>query len=107
MSALHHTKLTLHPTSPEVKTRTCGVNIRMEYSFRAWEQTRRLQPQAEMIVPMIKASGVYGMNRRQIGLAVDLDRDVLDRLLGGLVSFGLLNVTTGPGGPVYRCHISA
>jgi len=51
---------------------------------------------------MIKASGLYGMSRQQLGHALDLDRDVLDQLLAGLVSFGILTVTTGPGGPVYR-----
>ena len=79
----------------------------MTFSFRVWEQNRRLQPQADVIVPMTKASGLYGMSRRQLGRALDLDRDVLDQLLAGLVSFGLLTVTTGPGGPIYRNPISA
>lgn len=79
----------------------------MKVSFAAWEQTRRLQPQADVILPMIKASGVYGLTRQQLGHALDLDRDVLDQLLAGLVSFGLLTVATGPGGPVYRNPIFA
>jgi hypothetical protein len=78
----------------------------MELSFRVWEKTRRLQPQGELIVPMVKASGANGMTRQQLGHALDLDRDVLDQLLIGLVNFGLLTVTTGTAGPVYRCRIS-
>ena len=102
LSASHHTNLTLHPTSPEVQIRSCGVHIRMRYSFREWEQARRLQPKADVILPMIAASGVYGMSRQQLGHAVDLDREVLDHLLTGLVSFGLLTVTKGTDGPVYH-----
>jgi len=97
-----HKKRTKHRIVPEVESSSCCVNIFMRYSFREWEQARRLQPQADMILPMIAASGVYGMNRKQLGHAVDLDRDVLDQVLAGLVSFGLLTVTTGLGGPVYR-----
>lgn len=74
----------------------------MTYSFRAWEQTRRLQPQADVILPMIKASGLYGMSRRQLGHALDLDRDVLDELLAGLVGVGLLMLSRDARGPVYN-----
>jgi len=102
-----HTKLTFHRIAFEVETCSGCINIFMGYSFRIWEQTRRLQPQADTILPMIAAAGVYGMSRKQLGHALALDREVLDQLLDGLVSFGLLTVATGPGGPVYRCRISA
>lgn len=79
----------------------------MTYSFRTWERRRRQQPQADMILPMIAAAGVYGMTRKQLGHAVDLDRDVLDQLLAGFVQFGLLTVTTGTSGPQYRSPLLA
>jgi len=100
-----HTKLTFHRIAFEVETCSGCINIFMGYSFRIWEQARRLQPQADTILPLIKASS-YGMTRRQLGHALDLDREVLDQLLAGLVSFGLLTVGTGPGGPVYRSRVS-
>lgn len=74
----------------------------MVASFKTWEQRRRLQPDADRLLPIIGAAGATGVSRRQLGHAVDLDRDVLDQLLSGLVEFGLLTLTTGAGGPVYR-----
>lgn len=56
---------------------------------------------------MIRAAGVYGMTRRQIGSAVALDRDVLDQLLAGMVSAGILTMTNTVNGLVYRSPISA
>jgi hypothetical protein len=79
----------------------------MELSFKTWEKRRRQQPHADTILPMVAASGVYGMTRKQLGHALDLDRDVLDQLLNGLVQFGLLTMTNGEGGPIYRRPISA
>ena len=42
------------------------------------------------------------MSRKQIGSAVDLDRDVLDQLLAGLVGIGMLTVAWEGGVWVYR-----
>ena len=42
------------------------------------------------------------MNRGQLGGAVELDRDVLDELLAGLVGIGMLVVAWEDGLPVYR-----
>jgi len=42
------------------------------------------------------------MTRRQIGHALDLDREVLGQLLDGLVSAGLLILTKDARGPVYH-----
>lgn len=53
-------------------------------------------------MPLLKATGTAGMTRKQLGAAVELDRDVLDDLLAGLVSAGLLTLVRQEGGPVYR-----
>ena len=42
------------------------------------------------------------MNRHQLGSAVDLDRDIVDQLLAGLVGIGILVVAWEDGVPVYR-----
>lgn len=42
------------------------------------------------------------MTRKQLGGAVDLERDVLDELLAGLVNAGLLTYGWENGLPVYR-----
>jgi len=42
------------------------------------------------------------MNRRQIGNALALDREVLDQLLDGLVGAGLLILSRDARGPVYH-----
>ena len=80
----------------------------MDISFTAWEQRRRnISPESERILPMVKASGIYGMSRKQLGSAVDLDRDVFDQLLAGMVSAGILTMTNTVNGPVYRSPVSA
>lgn len=75
----------------------------MSISFTSWEQRRRnISPEADRIYPLVKAAGVYGMSRKEIGSAVDLDREVLDQLLNGLVSAGMLMSSRDARGPVYR-----
>ena len=75
----------------------------MDYSFTSFERRRRLQrPKADMILPLIATSGLTGMTMKQIGSAVDLDRDVLDELLAGMVDLGLLTLVLRDGVPVYR-----
>jgi hypothetical protein len=79
----------------------------MEYSFKTWEKRRKQQaPEADLMLPMIAAAGSVGMNRRQIGNAVQLDQEVLDELLAGMVQIGLLNVMWRDGLPVYRAGLS-
>lgn len=85
-----------------MRIRSCCVNIVMRYSFRIWEQARRLQPQADTIMPFVKAAGASGLTRRQLGGAVDLERVVLDDLLAGLVNVGMLILAKDARGPVYR-----
>ena len=46
------------------------------------------------------------MGRRQIGNAVQLDRQVLDELLTGMVQVGLLTVIWRDETPVYRAGLS-
>ena len=60
-----------------------------------------VRPEADQIVPLVAANS-NGMNRKQLGHAIRLDRDVLDGLLDGLVSAGLLTVTWENGVPVFR-----
>lgn len=73
----------------------------MEYSFKSWEKRRRhLAPEADRVLPLI--AGSTGMTRKQIGNAVELDRDVLNQLLDGMVGMGLLTVAWDEGVPVYR-----
>jgi len=75
----------------------------MDISFTYWERRRRhIAPEPERILSLLKAAGSAGMTRKQLGAAVDLDRDVLDELLAGLVSAGLLAQAREGGGPVYR-----
>jgi len=59
-------------------------------------------PQADLIVPLVAGAGHQGMTRSDIGSAIDLEPDVLDELLAGLVRFGLLNVAWEDRGQVYR-----
>lgn len=42
------------------------------------------------------------MTRKQVGSAIELDRQLLDGLLAGMVSAGLLTLTWEGGVPVYR-----
>ena len=73
----------------------------MKYSFHAWERRRRhLAPEADRLLPLIASTA--GMTRKQIGNAVDLDRNVLNQLLDGMVGMGLLTVEWEDGMPVYR-----
>jgi len=72
----------------------------MDLSFKSWERRRHLAPEAERILPLIAGAG--GLSRKQLGHAVDLERDVLDDLLGGLVQAGLLTLSWEMGVPVYR-----
>lgn len=75
-------------------------------SFKYRERRRRhLAPEADRILPLVAAAGTLGMNRKQIGSAVDLDRDVLAELLAGLVNIGLLTVAWEYGVPIYRVGV--
>lgn len=78
----------------------------MTHSFTSWVRHRHgmddVTPEADKIVPLVAAAGTAGMNRKQIGNAIELDRDALDGLLGGMVGIGLLVVVAGADGPIYR-----
>jgi hypothetical protein len=74
-------------------------------SFKSWERRRHLAPEADRILPLVAAAGTAGMNRFQLGNAVDLNRETLDQLLAGLVGIGLLTVAWVRGVPVYRAGI--
>lgn len=71
-------------------------------SFKSWERRRQLAPEAERSLPLVAAAGSAGMNRFQLGNAIDLNRETLDQLLAGLVGIGLLTVAWERGVPVYR-----
>jgi hypothetical protein len=75
-------------------------------SFKSWERRRRhLAPKADSILPLVASAGSEGMNRRQLGNAVHIDRDVLDQLLSGLVNIGLLKLAWENGVTIYRAGI--
>ncbi len=75
----------------------------MHHSFESWlDRRHRGPPEAERIVPLVSASGMVGMNRKQLGNAIKLDRPVLDDLLDGMVQAGLLTVAWENGVPVFR-----
>lgn len=78
----------------------------MKYSFKSFEKRRQVAPESDRLLPVISASGSVGMTRHQIGNAVDLDRDVLDQLIAGLVGIGMLTVAWEGGVAVYRAGIS-
>ena len=79
------------------------INTVMEYSFTSWEMRRRhIAPKAERILPLVIGAGTAGMTRKQIGNAVELDQEVLEELLAGMVQIGLLTVMWRDGMPVYR-----
>lgn len=69
-------------------------------SFTSWLGTHT--PASDQIVPFVSQSGIHGMNRKQIGSVIKLDRDTLDQVLAGLVDFGLLTMTVDNGLRVYR-----
>jgi DNA-binding transcriptional regulator LsrR (DeoR family) len=74
----------------------------MEYTFTTWERRRRhLAPAADRVLPLIVAAGQAGITRRELGHALDLERDTVDGLLAGLAGVGLITVTW-EGAPVYR-----
>ena len=76
----------------------------MIMSFTSWLNHRNENqvPECDRIVPIIAQAGPQGMNRGQIGKLMNLEREVLDELLAGLVRFGLLTVTSLNGIQVYR-----
>ena len=75
----------------------------MHHSFKSWlDRRRRGPPEADRVLPLVAASGPNGMNRKQLGNALDLERETLDGLLAGMVRAGLLTVAWENGVPVFR-----
>jgi len=78
------------------------LNTSVKYSFANYLCRRSdPRPEADKVLPLIAAAPA-GLNRKQIGGAVDLDPEVLDRLLDGLVQLGAISVSFEDGGRVYR-----
>ncbi len=73
----------------------------MDNSFHAWVRRRHLSPEADKVLPLIVAAGEAGITRKELGHALDLERDSVDRLLAGLAGVGLVSITW-EGAPVYR-----
>ena len=76
-------------------------------SFLTWLYRKENRPdrhitQADKIVPLLQQAGPVGMTRRQLGGAVDLAPDSLDRLLAALVSAGLVSLDIVGDVPRYR-----
>lgn len=64
--------------------------------------------EADRLLPILAASGTVGMNRKQLGAAIDLEPEILDRLLNGYVQFGLVTVSDDDaGGRLYRIRPAA
>ena len=76
----------------------------MIYSFESWVRHRHgdVMPEADRILPLLKAPGAMGMSRKQIGHAVEIDRDILDDLLASMVGASMLMLSRDAQGPVYR-----
>jgi hypothetical protein len=78
----------------------------MNHSFESWVRHRHgmddVTPEADRVLPLVAAAGASGMNRRQLGNAIKLDRPVLDDLLDGLVRSGLMTVADENGFKVFR-----
>lgn len=74
----------------------------MALTYAEWEQRRRGVPQTDRVLPLVTAAGATGMTWKQLASAVPLDRQLLDDLLSGLVSTGLLAIAWEGGFPVYR-----
>ena len=64
-----------------------------------------LAPEADRIVPLVAAAGMMGMDRQQLGNAVDLERDVLDELLAGMIRVGVLTLAWEDGVQVFRSGV--
>lgn len=88
---------------PPCRMRTAPLPTNMTHSFKSWGND--LTPEADKIVPLVAAAGASGMSRKQLGSAVELDRDVLDELLAGLVRLRILSLASEHGIPVYRAGI--
>ena len=64
----------------------------MDISFKQYAHHRQHHiPEADKIVPII-TSAAAGMNRKQIGHAINIDRDSLDEILNGLIEIGWIRV---------------
>lgn len=87
-----------------IKTRNTTYSMipTFETWFRRHRSLNHLAPEADKILPLVADAGETGMSRRQLGHALDLDRETVDELLDGLVRAGLLVVTYEDGLPVYR-----
>ena len=84
----------LHPTNCRPSRRYC------EYSFKSWERRRHLIPQADRVLPLVVAEP-NGMTWRQLQAAVDLDPEILLKLVDGLMAAGMLVMRWEDCGPVY------
>ncbi len=87
--------------------RASGINTTME-TFNSWLYRRHdPTPQADKILPLLAAAGTVGMTRKQIGGAVDLEPEVVDKLLSCFVRSGLVTVGDEDGGRIYRIRPGA
>ena len=99
-SVAHHEMFALQPTT-QPETEGASHKYGMDYSFKSWMRRRHhLAPEADRVLPLIAAAG--DMTRKQIGHAVEIDRDVLDDLLAAMCGAGMLILSRDARGPVYR-----
>ena len=70
--------------------------------FTSWIQKQQVkQPEADRILPLISQASA-GISRGELGKAITLDRQVLDKFLDGLVRIGVVQMTLENGIQIYR-----
>lgn len=71
--------------------------------FSSWIQKQQIKtPEADRLLPLISQAGPQGISRGELGKAINLDREVLDDFLNGLVRIGVVRVTDQNGIRVYQ-----
>lgn len=76
-------------------------------SFHSWAGSRSNQPdkhinQSDKIVPLLQQAGPVGMTRRQLGGAINLERELVDGLLRALLDTGQISIAHVGGVNFYR-----
>lgn len=71
--------------------------------FTTWIQRRQIHiPESDKLLPLVAHAGQQGMSRAEIGKAINLERNVLDSFLNGLVQVGVLTVSVEHGVRTFR-----
>jgi hypothetical protein len=76
-------------------------------TFAEWVKSRKpgpVVPQCDLIVRIVRKSGMAGIDRGSIGSQIDLPRELVDEVLKQLLSYGQLSLTMERGRRVYRAR---